>query len=379
MKNVAIIVAAGLGERFGSYKQLEEINHKPIYLYSIDAFLDTNLFSSIIVAVPKDLINIVSKKINEDRYKNVIICEGGDSRSQSVYNAFSNISGNQKKIFIHDAARPLLTKEIVTRLVEFSKKEKAVILAKKINETVKSVSNGKSKFTIDRSSLWTAETPQVFNQEILRNAYHKKLDIIHEFTDEANLVEACGCSVSIFENKQLNTKITTKEDLDIVRKNIINEIFFGLGLDYHSLDEGSGIIVGGHKINCEYQSVAHSDGDVLTHAITDALCGALNLGDIGKHFPNTQDNKNISSIKLLHKIVSKIPGNVSIVNIDASIVLNKPKIAKYTSKIISSLAAILNISKNQISIKATTSNDLSFVDMKNGWGAQVIITLKKWN
>ena len=136
MENVAIIVGAGSGERFGSYKQVEIINNKPVYQYSIDAFLDTKSFSKIIIAIPKKLINVVADQLAEDRYKNVILCEGGVSRSQSVYNAYSMISGHQNKIFIHDAARPMINKKTILNLIEFSKKEDAVIMAKKITETV---------------------------------------------------------------------------------------------------------------------------------------------------------------------------------------------------------------------------------------------------
>ena len=379
MKNIAIIVGAGSGERFGSYKQVEMINNKPVYKYSIDAFLDTDCFSQIILVVPNKLFSIISKQLTEERYSNVVVYEGGNTRAQSVYNAFSKIVKNENnKIFIHDAARPLISTKIILDLISFSKKEDAVVLAKKINETVKSVKKGQSKFTVDRSSLWTAETPQVFNHKILQDVYEKKLDIIDEFSDEASLVEECGYKVKICENRSLNTKITTKEDLDLISKNMINNIFVGIGLDCHSLEKGSGIVLGGYKIKCNLKSVAHSDGDVLTHAIIDALCGALNLGDIGQHFPNTSKNKNISSIKLLKKIISLIPTNISIVNIDASIVLNSPKISKYKSKIVSTLAPILKISESQISIKGITSNGLSFLDMKNGWGAEVIISLKQW-
>jgi 2-C-methyl-D-erythritol 4-phosphate cytidylyltransferase/2-C-methyl-D-erythritol 2,4-cyclodiphosphate synthase len=379
MKNVAIIVGAGSGERFGSYKQVEIINNKPVYQYSIDAFLDTKSFTKIIIAVPKKLINVMAEQLAEEKYKNVVLCEGGDSRSQSVYNAFKMISSHKNKIFIHDAARPLIDKKTIINLIEFSKKEKAVILAKKITETVKSVKSNKSNFTVDRTNLWTSETPQVFNQEVLEEVYNKKSDIIHEYSDEAAIVEDCGYDVVIFENKNLNMKITSREDLGEITKRIGSDNFFGLGIDFHSLSKGDGIIVGGFKIKCDLKSIAHSDGDVLTHAIIDALCGALNLGDIGDHFPNTKQNKNISSIKLLEKIISMIPINISIVNVDATLVLNEPKISKHKSKIASKLATVLNISKNQISIKGSTTNRLNFIDMKNGWGAEVIITLKKWN
>ena len=192
MKNIAIIVGAGSGERFGSYKQVVMINNKPVYKYSIDAFLDSNCFSQIILAIPKKLFNVIINELTDQRYKDIIVCEGGKTRAQSVYNAFSKITENEKnKIFVHDAARPLISKQTILNLVSFSKKENAVILAKKINETVKSVKEGKSKFNVDRSTLWIAETPQVFNQEILQEAYDKKLDIIDEFYDEAALVLIC--------------------------------------------------------------------------------------------------------------------------------------------------------------------------------------------
>ena len=154
MKNIAIIVGAGSGERFGSYKQVETINNKPVYKYSIDAFLDSECFSKIILAVPKKLLSVILNQLNEDRYKDIIVCEGGNTRAQSVYNAFSKITENEKnKIFIHDAARPLISTQIILNLVHFSKKEDAVVLAKKINETVKSVKEGKTRFTVDLSLI----------------------------------------------------------------------------------------------------------------------------------------------------------------------------------------------------------------------------------
>ena len=133
MKNVAIILGAGSGERFGSYKQVEMINNKPVYSYSLDVFVDTNLFSTIFLVVPKKLINLIKNQLNEPKYKDVIICEGGDSRAQSVHNAFSKITTKNKKIFIHDAARPLINKKLIIDLAKFSKNKKATVLAKKIN------------------------------------------------------------------------------------------------------------------------------------------------------------------------------------------------------------------------------------------------------
>ena len=153
----------------------------------------------------------------------------------------------------------------------------------------------------------------------------------------------------------------------------------GIGVDFHSLIKGDHLIIGGHRIECEFSSQAHSDGDVLTHSIIDALLGALNLGDIGENFPNTSEYLNISSIKLLKKVVQKMPENTKIINIDASIVLNSPKISPYKNAIKESLSKVLNVSIDSISVKGTTTNNLGFVDMSNGWGAQAILMIDDGN
>lgn len=153
----------------------------------------------------------------------------------------------------------------------------------------------------------------------------------------------------------------------------------GIGVDFHSLIKGDHLIIGGHRIECEFSSQAHSDGDVLTHAIIDALLGALNLGDIGENFPNTSEYLNISSIKMLKKVVQKMPENTKIINIDASIVLNSPKISPYKNAIKESLSKVLNVSIDSISVKGTTTNNLGFVDMSNGWGAQAILMIDDGN
>lgn len=379
MKNFAIIVGAGSGNRFGSYKQVEEINSKPVYLYSLNAFINTGLFSSIFLVVPKKLIKLINEQLQSPKYNNVVICEGGSSRSKSVYNAFSKISEKNSKIFIHDAVRPLIDEKLILELQRFSEKRKAIVLAKKITETVKLVKKAKLELTIDRENLWVAETPQVFDSIVLKEVYKKKLPVIHEYTDESAIVEDCGINIDVFENKSLNTKITSKEDLTMISKLLTKDIFYGIGIDFHSLEDGNGVIIGGINVPCNLRSVAHSDGDVLTHAIIDAISGALNLGDIGTHFPNDPKFKNISSIDLLKKMLLLVPKDISIINIDATIVLDSPKISTIKPKIASNLAGVLNIESEKISIKAITRNGLNFIDMKNGWGAEVIITLKRWN
>ena len=135
-------------------------------------------------------------------------------------------------------------------------------------------------------------------------------------------MEHLGYKINVLHNKTKNIKITEKEDLGFIQNNLLGYNTTGIGIDFHSLVKGEGLIIGGHKVKCDLSSDAHSDGDVLTHAVTDALLGALNLGDIGEHFPNTQEYLNVSSIELLKKIIKKIPKNTTIGRVDISIVLN---------------------------------------------------------
>src|SRR6056300_214337 len=378
MENIAIIVGAGSGKRFGSFKQVEVIHGKAIYKHSLDTFISTGIFARIFLVVHNELFDTVKTETDNKRYSNVIICEGGKTRSESVYKAFKKIKNKKSKIFIHDAARPLINSEVLMSLNAFSKNKKIAVLGKKINDTVRSIKNNCSEFTVDRTHLWTSETPQVFDYKILNDSYNYNLNSMNEFTDEAAIVENAGHKVQIFESEKVNTKLTTKKDIEFISKAVEGQTMSGIGIDFHTLVEGDGIVVGGHKIDCKFKSEAHSDGDVLTHAVIDALCGALNVGDIGQHFPNTDEFYNISSIELLKRVVAMMPKNNSIKNIDASIVLNEPKISPHKNKITESLSSALSIPTDSISIKGTTSNGLKYVDMSNGWGAEVIIVIKKW-
>ena len=374
MKKIAIIVAAGEGKRFGSFKQNKMLNGKPLFSHSLDVFHDSKKFESIFLVVHKKISNEIERYVSSKKYKNVFIVVGGKTRAISVKLAFNKIKNKKSKIFIHDAARPLINNELVDELITTSKNRSILIVAKKINDTVKNVESNVVKRTVDRLNLWTAETPQIFDYKKLEGIYNKLGDNFTEYTDEAAMAETFE-KVDIFENRNLNIKVTDKKDFRLISK-IKRTQKVGIGIDFHTLIEGNGLVLGGYKIPCNYKSKAHSDGDVLTHSIIDALCGALNLGDIGEHFPNTDEFLNISSIELLKKVLEIAPKNLTFVNIDASIVLNNPKITKHKKKIAESVANALNISESLISIKATTTNGLKFLDMENGWGAEVIVTVE---
>ena len=375
--NAGIIVAGGAGNRFGSYKQTAVLNNKPVYQHSLDVFNQSTLVDIIYLVLPNDLLDPVQKDLSTyESNKSIILCEGGDTRADSVYNAIQKLNDKNKIVFIHDAARPLIKNKYIKKLADACKENDGAILAHPVSDTLKKVKNDKIEFTIDRSNLWFAETPQAFNLDVLQSCYK---DIgkkeLQSFTDEASLLEHFGHKLKVVYNRYQNTKITEKGDLDIVKGVLCKHTKMGIGIDFHSLIDGECLVVGGHKIKCEFASDAHSDGDVLTHAVTDALLGALNLGDIGEHFPNNPEYLNIPSTELLKKILKKIPQNVTIGMIDISVVLNTPKLSPHKKDIKSSLAKVLGVGEDIISIKATTTNSLRFLDMSNGWGCEAIVTL----
>ena len=375
--NAGVIVAGGKGSRFGGYKQTTTLHNKPIYQYSVDIFNSSDAIDIVYLVIPKDLFPKITKHLsNLHSSKSIILCEGGKTRSDSVYNAIKKIKDHIEIVVIHDAVRPLVQSTNILNVVNACKDSDGAIMAHPVSDTLKKVNKKLVSFTVDRTNLWLAETPQAFNLKKLKSCYKKiNKNDRNTFTDEASLMERFGYKIQVLHNKTDNIKITEKKDLELVRNNLLSYNTTGIGIDFHSLIKGKGLIVGGHKVKCDFSSDAHSDGDVLTHAVTDALLGALNLGDIGEHFPNTAEYLNVSSIELLKKIIKKIPNNTTIGRIDISIVLNSPKISPHKKEIKTALAKAMGIKESVISIKATTTNGLKFLDMSSGWGCEAIITL----
>lgn len=411
--NAGIIVAAGKGERYGSYKQTEILLHKKVYQYALDVFIGCDLIDAVYLVVHKELYQTIEEDLSTyNTEKQIFLCIGGKSRAESVWHAVSEFAdtgaypprnfSKYDKVCIHDAARPLITKEDIKNVISNCPENGGCVVGKKIHDTVKKVDryHGKKTGEIiksdifetvndDSREIWISQTPQAFCLKTLVNCYKGFLDPDEFvwFRDEASILEAHSGSkdatvnpgrqvydVKILESANTNIKITNKKDFHLAKQLLSNQLT-GFGIDFHSLVEGEYLIIGGHKVPSQFSSKAHSDGDVLTHSIIDALLGALNLGDIGEHFPNTPEYLNVSSIELLEKIVKKIPNNKKILHIDSSIVLNEPKISPHKKAIKESLANILKISSDSISIKSTTTNGLTFLDMSTGWGAQTIITI----
>jgi 2-C-methyl-D-erythritol 4-phosphate cytidylyltransferase len=215
MKNAAIIVAAGAGKRFGSRvsKQFLNLNGRPVFLWSVEAFASIKSFKQIIVVVPSDMVKPLSLK-----YKIGFVCAvGGNRRFDSVKNGLTLIGDDIDFIAVHDAVRPLISKKDILSVLEKAVKTEAAVAVEKARDTVKLVSGGGYILkTLDRTILRNAQTPQIFKTELLKRAYSEKIPA--GTTDDSQLIENLKIKVSAVETKFPNFKITTKQDFELAEK-----------------------------------------------------------------------------------------------------------------------------------------------------------------
>jgi 2-C-methyl-D-erythritol 4-phosphate cytidylyltransferase/2-C-methyl-D-erythritol 2,4-cyclodiphosphate synthase len=355
----AIIAAGGRGLRFGgtSPKQLLTLGGRPILARSVDAFVACDVISEIVVALPADLASAPPAYLQQ-RGKPVTVVSGGDERRASVANAFARVSGRAEMVVIHDAARPLVSDDLIRRTVAAASEAGAAIAAIRAHDTVKQTdASGAITATLPRERIYLAQTPQAFRVTVLRDA----LRLDGEATDEAMLAERAGHTVRVVDGDPRNLKITTPDDLTMAEHltgfTPAPALRIGNGYDLHRLVAGRPLILGGVRIPFEKGLEAHSDGDVICHAVTDAVLGAAAAGDIGRHFPDTdQAWKNADSIELLRGAVTLVrQAGYAIVNVDVVVIAQKPKLAPHVDAIRANVAGALGCDASQVSVKGKTN------------------------
>lgn len=346
--------------RFGADvpKQFLTLAGKSILEHTVNAFIDSPSINDVVVALPHDLVMAPPPYLVNGR-KPITVVEGGARRQDSVANAFARIADRADIVVIHDAARPLVSDALIRRAVDAAATHGAAIAAVHSRDTVKRTDrNGTIVATLPREEIYLAQTPQAFRVEVLRAA----LALTDDVTDEAALAEHAGHPVHVIEGDPRNLKITTPDDLAIAERLMRIApppiaLRIGNGYDLHRLVSGRPLILGGVTIPYEKGLAGHSDADAVCHAITDALLGAAAAGDIGRHFPDTEESwKDARSTDLLRRaglIVSE--QGWSIVNLDVVVIAQKPKLASYVPAMIACLAATLGIRPAQISVKGKTN------------------------
>jgi 2-C-methyl-D-erythritol 4-phosphate cytidylyltransferase/2-C-methyl-D-erythritol 2,4-cyclodiphosphate synthase len=358
----AILAAGGRGLRLGHAqpKQLLEIAGRSILERSVSLLQEHPDIDEVIVALPEELVqDRPACLLNTSRPLRVVA--GGARRQDSVAAAFRLISERSELVVVHDAARPFASADLVARTIAAAAESGAALAALGARDTVKQVSGRVVKATLDRDTIFLAQTPQAFRREVLRDA----LAVTGDATDEAALAERAGHAVRIVEGEASNIKVTTPDDL-IVAEAIggggkpARTGRAGMGYDLHRLVEGRPLILGGVTIPFERGLAGHSDADAICHAITDAILGAAGAGDIGRHFSDTDPRwKGASSIDLLRRVVEMVGAQgLSVGNVDATVIVERPKLAPYIDQMRANLAAVLGVSIDRVSVKGKTNEGL---------------------
>lgn len=370
----AIIAAAGSGSRMGGDKpkQFLNVDGIPVIAKTYRAFADCDMIDVIYVVTGEDMMqqcknHMVPYLDTKQLKKFGGIVSGGKERQDSVYNALIAVKeqGGVDYVLIHDAARPFVTGKIIETTVKAAESRDAAIVCVRPKDTIRTVDE-----TLDRRSLMIVQTPQGFRFDLLMNAYEKAYADGYYGTDDASLVERIGVHPALVEGSYANIKLTTREDLPSVTR-------IGKGFDVHRLVEERKCIIGGVDIPNKKGLLGHSDADVLTHAIMDALLGAAALGDIGRIFPDSDEQfKDADSIKMLEQVGYMIrEKGYGISNIDATVICERPKISPYVEEMIENIAKALKIDSDRINVKGTTTEKLGFTGRKEGIAAEAVCIL----
>ena len=357
----AIIAAGGRGERFGAGrpKQLLALCGRPILQHSFDAFIRCDAVHDVVVALPPDVVADPPAYLTRAA-KRTEIAAGGRRREDSVANAFAFVQDRADVVVVHDAARPLVSADLIRRTIEGAVEFGAAIAALSARDTVKRGSPDRIVAgTLPREEIFLAQTPQAFRTAVLRAALALSTDD-RDATDEAMLAERAGHRVRLVEGDPRNVKITTADDLAMAESLLgarAPGLRIGNGYDLHRLVAGRRLVLGGVTIPFEKGLQGHSDADAVCHAVTDAILGAAGAGDIGRLFPDTDAAwKDANSIDLLQRaaVVVRTAG-YAIVNVDVVVIAQKPKLVPYIEAMIRNIAAALGCDAGQISVKGKTN------------------------
>jgi 2-C-methyl-D-erythritol 4-phosphate cytidylyltransferase/2-C-methyl-D-erythritol 2,4-cyclodiphosphate synthase len=385
----AIVPAAGRGERFtpsnpfGAPKQYTPLLGKSILEWTLLALLSEPRIDAIVVVIAAgdSLWPQLAAKLNSPKLKTTT---GGAHRQQSVMHGLEFLASQAAEndwVMVHDAARPCVSRGEITALADALEQTlSGAVLAVPIVDTVKR-QRDETLETVDRAGLWRALTPQVFAFAQLRRALQNAADAGLAVTDEAQAMERLGIHASLVRGSPFNIKVTRAEDLNvaagILKMGESNNMRVGQGMDVHAFGEGDHVVLGGVRLAHHQGVVAHSDGDVVIHALCDALLGAMGQGDIGQHFPDTDPRYRGADSRVFLRVVAELmhTAGLKLVNADITVLAEAPRIAAHRGAMAANLAADLNAEADLINIKATTTERLGFIGRKEGLAALASVLL----
>ncbi|KQP09400.1 bifunctional 2-C-methyl-D-erythritol 4-phosphate cytidylyltransferase/2-C-methyl-D-erythritol 2,4-cyclodiphosphate synthase [Methylobacterium sp. Leaf93] len=410
--NAAVVVAAGRGIRIGGDvpKQYRSVGGRAVLtrtLAALAAHPDLAVIQPVIAADAASFYHACVAELDPVlRAKLAAPVEGGATRQQSVRAGLEALAGRSAEtgapglVLVHDAARPHVDEALIDRALLAGRDHGAAVPGIAVTDTIKIVEDlgtgiGRVRETPARESLRAVQTPQAFAFAPLLAAHRKAAEAdLHGFTDDGALAEWAGLDVVVFEGDPRNRKITQPSDLIEADRGfsgsdaLLSEpetdsmttyvTRLGTGFDVHAFTEGDHVWLGGVKIPADRGVLAHSDGDVALHALTDALLGAIADGDIGTHFPPSDEQwRGASSDRFLAhavKLVRDRGGRID--HLDITVLAEAPRIGAHREAIRARIAEICGVPLSSVSIKATTTEKLGFVGRAEGLAAQAAATIR---
>lgn len=381
----AVIVAAGRGERagLGRNKVFYAIDGHAVLTRCLDVFERCGRFDgAVLVLSEADEAAFMALRAAEGPFpliKHVV--RGGATRRDSVYHGLLCLPEDTEIVAIHDAARPFVSDEVIEATLASARACGSGVISTPVVDTIKHVMPDGGVRSLDRATLRAVQTPQTFDYQKILEAHRRAQAENLPVTDDAMLFEHYygGVRLVTAVGAEENRKLTTKADFEALSAQAAPDVRVGQGYDVHRLAEGRRLVLCGVTIPWEMGLDGHSDADVAIHALMDALLGALGLGDIGRHFPDTDPAyKGADSMRLLAVVMDKVrAAGYRVGNADITIVAQRPKLAPYMEAMRTSVAGGLSVDASRVNVKATTTERLGFEGEGLGISAQAVALLVK--
>lgn len=369
-----VIVAGGSGTRMGRPKQMLPLGGKPVLVRTVEAFKNAPSVRQIVVVTPAE-----NRAVLNAYFSDLIYADAGSTRLESVKNGFALTDPSAQTVAVHDGARPLVNPQHIEACLVEAAAHGAAVLAVPVKDTIKICKDGAVEKTLDRSLLRAAQTPQCYRREVLAEAL-AKFGAEKDATDESQLVEKTGVKVRVVMSDYKNNKITTPEDLTFAEALVSENVQYrtGFGFDLHRLEAGRKLYLGGTEIPHTKGFLGHSDGDLVLHALCDAVLGALCAGEIGILFPPTDESiKGISSVTIAKKVLEIVRAHkAEIVHIDATVITQEPKIKPHYDAVRKSLSAVFEMPVENISFKSKSHEHVGEIGRGEAAMCHAVATVK---
>ncbi len=379
-KNIAILLCAGSSKRVNNFdKSIVNFNGNPLFYYSLEKFINSKKIENVIIVASKNNIKYIEKYVIDNNYKRVNIIEGSSERKYSVKNALDYASNlNPHNVIIHDSARPYFDEKNIVIGLEILNKFQCAVPLLKVVDTLKKINKNNVLSTVNRDELYYSKTPQFFNFIKLYDLVLKNIDK-KSYTDEIQLFEENDIDVGIFNGNLNNHKITYEDDVNELKNFNTQLNFTGISADVHKLALGEKLFLGGIQIPFEKGLLGHSDGDVVIHAICDAILGASGKGDLGKYYPSSDNKWKGAASRLFLEETLKIlvKEKKEIKNIDIQIILQEPKLFEYINIIEENICKLLKIKQENINVKVTSTDGLGLIGSSDGIATLCAVNLIK--